>query len=109
MSIAKNIVYLCLGSLAFLLVYCNKNNQQLTEVHRYKNLSDSVDYLGMQTCISCHSNIHNTFQHTGMGRSFDRASPQKSDSSYTGHELVYDDKNDLYYRPFFRDEVMYIT
>ena len=47
--------------------------------------------------------------HTGMGRSIDRASAEKSDATFTGHELVYDKNNDLYYRPFFKDSIMYIT
>ncbi|MEM8908773.1 MAG: tetratricopeptide repeat protein, partial [Bacteroidota bacterium] len=104
---SKTIVYALLLAGACLLIYCNQGAQH-AQISAYKNLEDSVAYVGMATCISCHSNIHQTFQHTGMGRSFDRATPQKSAANYSGHELVYDQKNDLYYRPFFQDSVLYI-
>ncbi len=62
----------------------------------------------MQTCKGCHLNIHNTFKETGMGQSFDKASPQKSQASYGDHAFVYDKNSDFYYKPFFRDSSLYV-
>ena len=74
----------------------------------YKNLDPKVDYVGIQNCRSCHDEIYQTFIHTGMGRSFDRATPAKSDATYGPHALVYDDRADLYYFPYFQDSTLYI-
>ena len=30
----------------------------------------SAEYLGMRACVTCHSGIHGTYRHTGMGRAF---------------------------------------
>ena len=106
---SQHIVYTILLLSAFLLMYCGRFNSQQVDMSQFKNIRDSVDYVGMNTCRSCHDEIHKTFMHTGMGRSIDRASAEKSDATFTGHELVYDKNNDLYYRPFFKDSIMYIT
>ncbi|MBK7409947.1 MAG: tetratricopeptide repeat protein [Saprospirales bacterium] len=74
----------------------------------YKNLDPKVDYVGIQNCRSCHDEIYQTFIHTGMGRSFDRATPAKSDATYGPHALVYGGRADLYYFPYFQDSVLYI-
>lgn len=74
----------------------------------FRNLAPEVGYVGMETCRSCHADIHATFQHTGMGRSFDWASQQKSAARFGPEARVYDEATDLYYFPFFRDSNMYI-
>ena len=84
-----------------LLWYCNQD-------HTYKNLAPEVSYTGIQNCRSCHDSIYQTFIHTGMGRSFDRATPAKSDATFGPHALVYDERADLYYFPYFRDSALYI-
>lgn len=94
---------------AVLLVYCNSNNIAKPSTSTYLNLVDTVDYVGMQTCRTCHYNVYETYIQTGMGRSFDRATPQKSDASFGDHALVYHEAADLYYRPFFKDSVLYFT
>ncbi|MEQ8704300.1 MAG: multiheme c-type cytochrome [Phaeodactylibacter sp.] len=62
----------------------------------------------MQTCKSCHADVHSTFIHTGMGRSFDRATLEKTDATFGEHAVVYDEASDLHYKPFFRDSQMYV-
>lgn len=89
-------------------VFCTRPDFEKTEGSLYLNLADSVAYVGMQTCRSCHQNIHETFIHTGMGQSFDLATRTKSAATYGKHALVYDPKSDFYYRPFFRDSVLFI-
>ncbi len=84
-----------------LLWYCKQESG-------YKNLSPEVGYVGIQTCRSCHEEIYQTFIQTGMGRSFDRAVPAKSDASFGAHALVYDEEANLYYFPYFQDSALYI-
>lgn len=74
----------------------------------FLNLHDTVRYVGMETCRSCHANIHDTYIHTGMGASFGRATPSRSGADFGTHALVHDPDTDFYYYPFFQDSVMYI-
>lgn len=67
----------------------------------FLNLHDTVKYVGMNTCKQCHSNIHETFQHTGMGQSFGKASREKSAASFLNHQPVYDSRFDFYYYPYW--------
>ena len=84
-----------------LLWYCRQESG-------YRNLAPKTDYVGIQNCRSCHEEIYKTFIHTGMGRSFDRATPAKSDATYGPHALVYDERADLYYFPYFQDSILFI-
>ncbi|HMR43691.1 MAG TPA: pilus assembly protein TadD, partial [Saprospiraceae bacterium] len=90
------------------LVLCTNAGTENKTASAYLNLADSVAYVGMQTCRSCHQNIYETFIHTGMGQSFDLATRDKSAATYGEHALVYDKKSDFYYRPYFRDSVLFI-
>lgn len=100
-------IYWVFIGLACLLVYCNEGTA-VSNTAVYLNLNDTVKYVGMETCQSCHNDIHKTFIHTGMGRSFDDATPQKSDATFDKHAIVYDAKNDYYYAPFFQNETLFI-
>lgn len=105
MGLARLLRWIFLLAIPILLLwYCRQDY----DVVRYKNLAPGVDYVGIQNCRSCHDNVYQTFIHTGMGRSFDHATPQKSDATYGPHALVYDENADLYYFPFFRDSVLHI-
>ncbi len=94
--------------MAFLLVYCNTPTRQIAERNTYLNLNDTVDYVGMQTCRSCHQDIYETYIHTGMGQSFDHATKEKSAARFDRHALVYDPDSDFYYKPFWKDNILYI-
>lgn len=75
---------------------------------RYLNFHDSVDYVGMNTCKSCHANVFETYQHTGMGLSFDHATPAKSAAVFDEHALVYDSASNFYYRPFWQGDSLMV-
>ncbi|MCI4648565.1 tetratricopeptide repeat protein [Phaeodactylibacter sp.] len=105
----KRLIYFFFGALALALVFCTRDlPDKAVPTDTYKNLSPGVAYVGMQTCKSCHANVHSTFIHTGMGRSFDRATREKTDAKFGAHAVVYDEASDLYYHPFFRDSQMYV-
>ncbi len=107
---ARNLIYLLLVLAASLLVYCNQGPATVDKIaaHKFLNLADSVAYVGMQTCRSCHDNVYQTFIHTGMGRSFDVASRAKTSAKFDEHAIVYDKKSNFYYQPYFEGENFYI-
>lgn len=71
------------------------------------NHHDSAQYVGMDQCRSCHEEIYQTFIQTGMGQSFEHATPSKSVARFE-HATVYDKYRDFWYRSYFEDSVMYI-
>ena len=103
------IIYLLLFVAASLILFCTRELPDVQKNQTYLNLDPSVKYVGMQTCRSCHDDIHATFIHTGMGRSFDKATREKSGATYNEHSIVYDETSDFYYRPFFRNDSMFIS
>ena len=107
MSTSKLLIFTLLALAAFALLFCNRDLPS-SSANAYLNLADSVAYVGMATCRSCHSDVHETFIHTGMGRSFDHATQQKSAASYGKHALVYDEKSNFYYRPYFKTDTLFI-
>lgn len=84
---------------------CNKNTEPKTV---YKNLAPDAQYVGMQACLTCHSEVHKTFQYTGMGRSFSPAHQRNSHAVFDDNALVYDEVSDFYYFPFVKDSLMYV-
>lgn len=108
MAFNRLLVYILLLTGAFLLLFCNRDLPSVPAENTYLNLKEGTAYVGMETCRSCHDSIHATFIHTGMGRSFGRATSEKSAATYGQHALVYDDQNNLYYRPYFLNDTLYI-
>ncbi len=108
MKLRNKLIYTILIIAAGLLVYCNKGTDQKTLTNTYLNLQDSVQYIGMETCRSCHANVYHTFIETGMGQSFDKATKEKSGAKFGPHQVVYDKKSDFYYKPYFQNDTMYV-
>ena len=82
---------LLLSALAFLLAYCSQSKTESKEaVSLYLNHNDTVKYVGINTCKQCHIGIYETFIKTGMGKSFDVASKQKSSAKLNQHTVIYD-------------------
>lgn len=85
--------------------YCSpSSNSVAVERTTYAGLSDSAEYVGMQTCSGCHANVHATFIHTGMGKSFDKASHEKSSANFSNHPVIYDKYKDFYYTPYWEKD-----
>src|SRR6202008_4179083 len=68
----------------------------------YLNHADTAKYVGINTCKLCHQKIYNTFIETGMGKSFDHATKQKSAGDYK-HSSIYDKISDLHYHAYWKD------
>lgn len=69
----------------------------------YLNHSDTAKYVGINTCKLCHQGIYNTFIKTGMGKSFDVASKEKSSGDYH-NSVIYDKIGDFYYKAFWQND-----
>lgn len=108
----KNKLYLLITffliALFGLNIGCGNHADKAVEKSKYLNHNDSVKYVGMQQCRSCHADIYNTFIETGMGKSFDLATKQKSSADFSKHHVVYDKFKNLYYHPFWKNNNMFI-
>ena len=98
------VVMLSLIGLLFLIWKC----QTYTEAAVYLNHADSVRYVGMQTCKSCHFKTYESYIKTGMGHSFGMASKSRSKASFGPHISVYDSISNYHYQPFWRQDSFYI-
>ena len=110
----KRKVWVVLGAMLLLvgaMSQCTRSaqpeNTSKTPV-AYLNHQDSVGYVGIETCRSCHSQVHATFTQTGMGQSFGAATPQKSIASLHDTLQLYDPHLDLYYQPFWQQDSLYL-
>lgn len=74
----------------------------------YLNHSDTVDYVGIEKCRTCHEDKYNSFIETGMGKSFGPADTARSSADFTNAKPVYDPKLNLYYFPFLSGNEIWI-
>lgn len=74
----------------------------------YLNHADTARYVGINTCKLCHQDIYNSFIKTGMGKSFDVATKEKSSADYS-HPLIYDKTQDFYYSASWKNDSLYFT
>lgn len=75
----------------------------------FHNWSDTVEYVGIETCKSCHAEIYETFMHTGMGESWFHATREKSAATYGDHAIIFDTLANLYYKPYWDQDSLYIS
>lgn len=99
--------------LALCFIYCQDTGfapiaDNAVSLLPYHNLNDTVKYVGMETCRSCHQNIYDTFIKTGMGQSFDHATHAKSAATFGKHIAIYDSIANFYYHPFWRNDSLFI-
>ena len=106
---SRNLIWGAFGGIVLFTVFlsCLPKDNKPQELF-YLNHSDTVDYVGLAKCASCHPDKASTFIHTGMGSSFSKATPQKSVAEYTVHHIIYDTANDLYYKPFWRSQTLFM-
>lgn len=83
-------------------------NNRSGEAEQYASLDTSTHYVGMETCRQCHSDIYNSYIRTGMGKSFDLASREKSSADFQNHPLIHDPENNFNYLPFWKGDDLYI-
>jgi len=79
---------------------------QKKEVSLYLNHNDSARYVGMNTCKQCHAGIYKTFIETGMGKSFDLATKEKSSADFK-KAFVQDKTDNFNYHAFRKNDSLY--
>lgn len=74
----------------------------------WENLAAEVKYTGPQACQSCHAEVFDSYQKTGMGRSWHR--PSKSDviEDFGPNARVFDPHANFHYLPFWQGDSMYV-
>lgn len=107
---AKLSIYGFLALLLGLAFYhaCQSPEASMSKSPFLSVADSAIGYVGMQTCRSCHADVYEEYQHTGMGLSFERASRSKSKASFGPEALVYDSLNNYYYKPFFAGDSLYV-
>jgi tetratricopeptide (TPR) repeat protein len=88
------------------LIYCSsppEKQNTVSEKRKYINHNDTVKYAGMETCKKCHADKFETFQHTGMGMSFDLATQKKSSARFEKHTAIYDKFSNFWYHPYWEN------
>ncbi len=109
MSTMNRLKWLCFFLAVVVIVVgssqcSDKHTDSSSDAQKYRNLSDSAQYVGMQVCMQCHSGIHESFLKTGMGKSFDHASKKKSSAVFTGHRVVEDTAGNYSYFPYWKGD-----
>ena len=64
-------------------------------------------YVDATACAGCHQQIQETYQHTGMGRSFYRPLREKMIEDFSRHPTYYHKPSDSYYTMLIRDGAYY--
>jgi hypothetical protein len=105
----KKYLFFFIISIVFGCNYFNSSEEKIAINSPYKNLQPEAKYVGMNTCKGCHQDIYNTFIETGMGKSWNLATPHKSSARFGVHEVVYDTLNDLYYHPYWKNDSLMIV
>jgi len=99
------LVYLLFISLW--IASCNNSKVKPLE-SPYLNHSDTVSYLGIETCKQCHYDIYQTYIETGMGKSFSHATKDKSSLFLDKKTFIVDTFNNFSYYPFWRNDTLFL-
>jgi hypothetical protein len=105
------IYILSAAIIALVSIRCNNAPRPFKSeqpAHYWLNISDTLKYVGINTCKKCHYDVYSSFIQTGMGQSFGHATMQKSKGDFKKHAPLYDKFSDLYYQPYWQDSVMMI-
>ncbi|MEI8136358.1 MAG: hypothetical protein WCH21_03425, partial [Bacteroidota bacterium] len=105
------LIFSIISSVSFCNLFCNSSTSTKdisTTRNIYLNHDDSVKYVGIETCRSCHTSIYNSFIQTGMGQSFNLATKHKSVADFSKKQIVFDKFSGMSYYPFFDGDTMRI-
>jgi len=103
----KSVIFLLIATGAIVFA-CNTQSISSGKTSPFKNVYGNAEYVGSEACENCHGDKHLSFQHTGMGLSFDKASKKKSAADFS-EAIIYDTALNLYYHSFWKGEEMYIS
>ncbi len=102
--------YIVLIAFLFVCVFLLFTCREKSEPNPYRNINNTdATYVGMSECRQCHEAVYQTFKETGMGKSWDLASKEKSSADFSDkHAPVYDSILNFYYKAFWKDTLLYI-
>lgn len=112
-SIKHILIILAVAVVTLPAFFCTPTKDESADAAHgsaWRNVYDtSVQYVGMDKCRTCHEGVYQTYKETGMGKSWDHATKQKSAADFSPeHALVYDKDLDFYYKPYWQKDSMYI-
>jgi tetratricopeptide (TPR) repeat protein len=113
LTLVRKLTLIIAFSAVITMLFCceragRKSAETVAPADSYLNHSDSAHYVGMTACRSCHEAVYQTFIRTGMGQSIAAATRTKSSAAFD-RPPVYDKFSDLYYKPSWRGNEMYMT
>ncbi|MBI1315968.1 tetratricopeptide repeat protein [bacterium] len=103
------VITAALGVWTLALSRCQSSSPEAETQGRspWWNHGDSVHYVGIETCKTCHFEIYATYVETGMGRSFGAAHPERS--ALGSHPPgISDSALDLSYRPIWQKDQLFL-
>jgi tetratricopeptide (TPR) repeat protein len=106
------IILVSLALFILLLAQCNHAAEPQTsnlKPQTFWNHGDSAQYVGIQTCRECHSDIYNTFIETGMGQSFGPATREKSAGDFDNQSHLTDSLLNFQYLVFWRNDSLFVS
>lgn len=100
-----------LFTISIVLSFCTnqkENNISDTQTSSpFLNLSSEAEYVGTENCISCHSEIHDDYMHTGKGRAFHTVEKRKSIEDFSDVH-VFDSFSGYHYTAFWKGDSMIV-
>lgn len=101
-SLLGIVVLTCL-SIAVLSSCYKKVNKPV-----FLNHAEDTKYVGSDKCAECHADKLETFQHTGMGLSFERATRKKSKADFSRGHIIKDSTTGLSYQPYWVGDSLFV-
>ena len=74
----------------------------------YAALKTETKYVGNAACESCHKRIFESYQETGMGKSYYRPSKENIIEKFDNQSVVHDSILNFSYFPFWKKDSMYV-
>ncbi len=101
-----------LFSVSIVLSFCSEqketsNKSKPDHSSQFLNLSPEAKFVGTENCISCHSEIHEDYIHTGKGRAFHLVEKAKSIEDFSNIH-VYDSFSGYHYTAFWSNNDMIV-
>ena len=102
-NLVKKIL-LFTGVVLFILFVFNQKGSKEVYLEKYKNLNDTVKYVGINSCINCHYEIYSSYIETGMGSSFNYATKAKSFIDKQENKFLHDTHSNYHYYPYLSED-----
>ncbi len=106
-NLLKNIVAVLIAfSAIYVITGCSQQSKKnpILNAGYYLNHNDTVKYVGMDNCRTCHYEEWESYTRTGMGKSFNHATTKYSATVIGPDSILFDPYKNLYYRPYWEND-----